>query len=383
MLKCDVLVVGAGPAGSSAARAAALNGANVILIEKKRRPGKVACGEAISSYLLPYLPIRIPRRQLLWKTRGIRFYSEGIKIEKIGKGWETFSIDRKKFDFWLAKEAIKKGVKLITNAELIKLKHESFHVKKAFIKRRKKIIEIRPRVLIAADGAESTTLKLLNLYKPKKYDIARIYSWEMHNLKLENPYMEQIYIGDYSDGGYAYIFPKSKNVANVGVGSVKRKNLKVCFEKFLELDLVKKQLKNGKKIIERSGKSLINSFLTKIVYGNILVVGDAAAQNLKPYDEGILPAMICGDICGRIAALHLKKGISLNSYENEINKKFGKFFKESKKITKVIYDLFSLRSKKKYLLLLALVSNLFSSKKIKIMKKDDYKEVKKCLNAMS
>jgi len=56
-IECDVLVVGAGPAGSSAARAAAMNGAKTIFIDKKEEIGKpVQCAEGIGEDLFSYLP---------------------------------------------------------------------------------------------------------------------------------------------------------------------------------------------------------------------------------------------------------------------------------------------------------------------------------------
>ncbi len=47
VLRCDVLVVGAGPAGSSAARVATNFTKNILLVEKKGYPYKAGCGEAL------------------------------------------------------------------------------------------------------------------------------------------------------------------------------------------------------------------------------------------------------------------------------------------------------------------------------------------------
>ena len=72
-INCDVLVVGGGPAGSSAARASAINGANTILIEKKGKIDQISCAEGLGSYLFPLLPFKIPRSQLKWRIDGISF----------------------------------------------------------------------------------------------------------------------------------------------------------------------------------------------------------------------------------------------------------------------------------------------------------------------
>ena len=60
-IKCDVLVVGAGPAGLSAARALAKKGLKTIIIEEDEEVGiPVQCAEGIGSYLFQYLPFEIP-----------------------------------------------------------------------------------------------------------------------------------------------------------------------------------------------------------------------------------------------------------------------------------------------------------------------------------
>lgn len=77
VIRCDVLVVGAGPAGSSAARAAAEAGAHTILIDKKKEIGvPVQCGEGIGTYLFPFLPFKIPAEQVVWKLTGISFWAD-------------------------------------------------------------------------------------------------------------------------------------------------------------------------------------------------------------------------------------------------------------------------------------------------------------------
>jgi len=380
LLECDVLVVGAGPSGSSAARAAAMRGLDVILIEKKEKPGKIACGEAIASYLIPFLPIKMPKNHLIWKTNGMSFDTDDLHLERYGKLWEAYSIDRKKFDNWLAQEAVNVGAKLLTNTELVNLEHNNYFVENAHVQKDKENLEIKSKCIIAADGAESTVLKSLGLYTPKKENLAEIYSFELKNVDVSNPNLEQIYVGDYIDGGYAYVFPKSKNRVNIGVGSLfKQKNLEKSFEEFCELPQIKKQIKNGKKIEEKSGKTPIIPFLNKNFYGNVLLTGDAACQNFKPYAEGILPGVICGDICGKTSYLFLKNKLDLKLYDKKIDKKIGFMFKESDKITDAIYEIFLMKDLKKFLLLSGFALNLFSYKELDQIKKYEYSKVKKLL----
>ena len=136
MIECDVLVVGAGPAGSSAARASAKAGAKTIFIDKKKEIGlPVQCGESISDYLIPLLPFKIPKEQLIWKIDGMLFYAEDIAIKRTGKTWSGYAISRKNFDKWLANKAGNAGAKLLINTELIDLEvKDEYNVTKAIVK---------------------------------------------------------------------------------------------------------------------------------------------------------------------------------------------------------------------------------------------------------
>jgi digeranylgeranylglycerophospholipid reductase len=163
IIECDVLVVGAGPAGSSAARAAAKTGTNTIFVDKKKQIGvPVQCAETIGEYLIPYLPFKIPEEQLIWRTDGISFWAEGITIERSGGLWSSYAINREKIDKWLANNAIGAGAKLYLETELIDLEfNENYHVTKAIVKTGAGIREIKPKVVIAADGVHSKVLNKL------------------------------------------------------------------------------------------------------------------------------------------------------------------------------------------------------------------------------
>ncbi|MEA3422066.1 MAG: NAD(P)/FAD-dependent oxidoreductase, partial [Acidobacteriota bacterium] len=235
--KCDVLVVGAGPAGSSAARAAAEAGAHTILIDKKKEIGvPVQCAEAVGDYLIPYLPFRIPEEQLIWKLNGISFWAENITIKRSGGMWSSYAINRDKFDKWLANNAIGAGAKLQLGSELIDLEFsEEYHVTKAILKEGAKERAIEPKVVIAADGVHSKVLNELG-FTNFESTCGEVLSFELNNLDLHKPTYEQLYLGDFAPGAYAYIFPLSKSRANVGVGSLfQTKTLENCYEEFLEV----------------------------------------------------------------------------------------------------------------------------------------------------
>jgi len=383
VIECDVLVVGAGPAGSSAARAAAEAGAHTIFIDKKKEIGvPVQCAEAIGEYLIPYLPFRIPEEQLIWKIDGISFWAEDITIKRRGGMWSSYAINRDQFDKWLANNAIKSGARLQLDSELVDLEFgEKYHVTKAIVKKREGIREISPKVVIAADGADSTVLKLSRLKKENVGRIGEIKSYEMHDLQLDNPYYDQLFIGEFAPGAYGYIFPKSKTTANVGTGFLfPQKSIDRCYEEFLEVPVVKKQLKNGKEVTEKSGRVPFCYLTDKWNYGNILLVGDAANQNIKPLIEGFLPAIACGDLAGKRAAKYVTGKSTLDDYPKDIEHKLGFLFKDSDILLDIAYNLLQSNEEKERLLSLGVNANIFSYKKIDKLKKENCEALKRKLD---
>jgi len=379
-IKCDVLVVGGGPAGSCAARSAVLSGAKTILIEKKEEIGvNVKCAEGIGEYLFPYLPFEIPKEQLIWKIDGMFFWADDISIEKRGKFWKGYSVDRSRFDKWLSELAVNNGAEILTNTELTDLElDEEDNVKKAIVRRNGNLVEIFPKVIVAADGAESTVLDLLCLYNPKRGDLADVYSWEMKNLDLYKPHYEQVFTGSFTPSGYAYIFPKGKDVANVGVGGIyPEKKLERYFEEFLEIPHVKKQVKNAEYVVEKSKKAVWNNLTDKWIYGNVLLAGDVANQNLKPFIEGILPSIVCGGIAGKIAYdISTKKNIDDKKYLNQAKKALGAHYEASKEMQDGIEYLFAKKGKEKYLQFFGMVTELFKPEEIEDTENMDYKDLK-------
>jgi digeranylgeranylglycerophospholipid reductase len=378
---CDVLVVGAGPAGSSAARAAAEGGAHTIISDKRAEIGvPVQCAEAIGEYLIPYLPFHLPAEQLIWKIDGMLFWAEDTYIEQKGGFWSGYAINRVHLDKWLASSAVKAGAELYLESELEELEFdETYLIKKAILKTKYGLKEIEPKAVIAADGVHSKVLNCLG-FTDLEERCGEVLSFELHHVELHKPNFEQLYFGDFAPGGYAYIFPLSRKRANVGVGSLfQTERLENCYEEFLELPAVKKQLKHSEKVNEKSGWAPIRYFTDNWNYGNILLAGDAANQNFKPFVEGILPAIICGYLAGNTASNFVQKKGMLDVYQKEIMDTIGIFFLESNKILEALQLLNSRSNKKDTLLRFGLFSSAFSPEEIFKLRNEEYGVLKRRL----
>ncbi|MFQ5800761.1 MAG: FAD-dependent monooxygenase, partial [Candidatus Hydrothermarchaeales archaeon] len=162
-MKCDVLIVGAGPAGSSAAHACAAAGLDTIFIDRKKEVGvPVSCSGAIGSYLIPLLPFKIPKRLLEWKLEGLEFFVNDVSLIRTGSPWTSYAIDRSSFDAWLAERAQAAGAELLLETELIDLRTDvNQQITKAVVKKGGRTREVEFSVLIGADGVESRVLEKL------------------------------------------------------------------------------------------------------------------------------------------------------------------------------------------------------------------------------
>lgn len=382
-ITCDVLVVGGGPAGCSAARAASKNGVKTILIEEDKEIGKpVQCAEGIGKYLIPFLPFKVPSNQFIWEIKGMNFWAKDILIQRNGGIWAGYTINRTRWDQWLANQAKKQGTNIKTNTKLIDLKYDNnLIIKKAIVKSNNKKIEIYPKIVIAADGIQSTTVKLLKLRQNEEQFIGEVKSYELDNVELKYPQHDQLFLGDFAPNAYAYIFPISNKRANIGIGNLnnKKNNIELLYRKFTEIPIVKEQIKNAKEITEKSGCAPVKYSPDEWIFGNTLLTGDSANQNFKPFIEGNLPAIICGDIAGKISAESINDIENLKKYKLNVNKKLRLMFNSSNEITDMLLEIKNLKNKD--LLNLILFSNIFSLRNIKNIMKSNEKEIlEKILN---
>lgn len=166
----DVLVVGAGPAGSTAAEFAALGGANVLVIEKRPVIGvPVRCGEFMPQ--VDELKRIFPRADLgtifdlpsylrSVETAEIRMYSP--KLRSFDVGFHGYTTYRDKFDQFLAERASRAGARIMTDATC-----SSIGDKVA----RTSIGDIRAKVIVGADGPLSVVAKSMKL--ERSWDLCR------------------------------------------------------------------------------------------------------------------------------------------------------------------------------------------------------------------
>jgi digeranylgeranylglycerophospholipid reductase len=343
-----VIVVGAGPAGSSTAMGALRAGADVTIIDRKTNVGiPVQCGEAIGKTGPGVAEIDIPEESIRAPLRGFRLFSPGqISVDYATKEPSGFTIDRRIFDKELFARATEAGADSILGARVLDITRDDGAVTGVVVRHDGKRKTLKAQVVIGADGVNSQIARLTGLrksYKPD--DIDSCFGYEMANCDLEVIDLMEFLLGsEISPRGYIWIFPKGEGRANVGIGiggGVETKTAKEYLDYFLKYhDVAKRQLSNAKVIETRVGALPVCGPNKTNVVDGALLVGDAAGQIHPITGGGMGYAMVCGSIAGRVAAKCAQnesvRASDLQQYEKEWRKLYGGEFDQSLKLRELI-----------------------------------------------
>jgi digeranylgeranylglycerophospholipid reductase len=336
-IRCDVLVVGAGPVGTVFSYVAAKNGCHVVMIDRKNEvAAPLRGGEAVSRFLFEELgqELSFLKKMYTWPINDTIIYNPVAKITTREDKWKSFMLNRKEAEKGIAQAAINAGSELVLGTTVYDVVVKGKCISKVKTKTIKGDIEFEPKIVVGADGATSfirTTLlgekKLLSGIK----DWGCAIELEVTNLHLDAPNSMQLFMGEII-GGYGYIFPKGNDRADVGVGARPFYGpdpfaLKSPLESYYNLaasnPIMHRQLKDSSPLEIKGGIIDLSKPLHP-VYGNTILVGDAANQNFAYVGEGIIPgwqaALIAG---GKVAeALESKDLKILNQYPEEYEASF-------------------------------------------------------------
>lgn len=341
----DIIVVGAGPAGCFAAKTAVENGCDVLLVEKRPEIGAPKrCGEGLSLNGLKELGLKRDPKFIMNEIRGANCYAPSDKKvtvrypDTIG-----FVLERKMFDKYLAIDAAKAGAKVLARTAATGLIKSDNYVKGIKVNRHGENFDLTCKVVIAADGVESKVARWAGIDSTNKLiDIDSGFQYEMV-IDLDEPDMLDLFFGsNIAYRGYVWIFPKGKDIANVGVGvgGNAPKPARFYLDKFIKEH---PKLKHGSIIEVNAGGIPVGNPLDKLVVNGLMVVGDAAHQVNAIHGGGIHEASIAGRIAGKVASECIKKGnVSekrLKEYEKIWMEKRGKHLKKIVKLRQVIEKL--------------------------------------------
>jgi geranylgeranyl reductase family protein len=306
MRRCDVLVVGLGPAGASAARTAAEAGAAVLAIDRKRLLGvPVQCAE--------FIPLPIGRCAV---ASGVRHQAidamhsvlpSGAALDSAFRG---LMVDRARFDQALAEAARAAGAEVRAGTQLLDVDSAS---RTARLRGPDGDELVGYRRVVAADGPHSRVASLAGLPVLETVDTRQ------YTVPLRTPTaVTTVWLADDYPGGYAWLFPKGDR-ANVGLGmdGAIDRDMKTPLDRLLA-HLVADGVV-GSEILARTGGAIpVGGMREPLVYGDVLFAGDAAGLTHPITGAGIAPAVVSGELAGTAAARD-----ALTDYADELRDQFG------------------------------------------------------------
>ncbi len=333
MLNYDVLVIGAGPAGSSAARYSARYGLKTLMVEKRPDIGSpVRCGEGVSKAWMPEVDLKPEQHWISDEVKGARIYGPSEK-KPIILGAESagnevgFVVERDKFDKHIATLAATEGADIWIKSPATSVIKEGNRVVGAKIRHNGEEVEVRAKMVIAADGFESEFSRWAGMKSPilKKNDIISALEYRMENVDSNEDFTD-FYLGSIAPAGYLWVFPKGPHEANVGIGvTITRMKDRLDVKNYLDAWIKSHPGYSKGRIIQQiSGGVSVNKVKDKMSLPGLLAIGDAA-RLIDPITGG---GIANGMISGKFAAQVSKKAIEENDYSEQMMKNYDVMVKE-------------------------------------------------------
>lgn len=353
----EVIVVGAGPTGATAAISLAQRGRDVLLLDRQEFPRDKACGDGIPAAVFEKLyelgmkekiekagfyPVH---RLSIVSPKGARLEAD---LEKGPQGAASCVVPRAVFDRLIQQHAVESGVEFV-KAQVKEPLLEEGRVVGVRARLNGAAQDIRSRIVIAADGVTSVIVRAL---RQKKHE-------DKHRAVALRAYIEDIeerahevefYLYHDILPGYAWIFPLGENKANIGLGMRldrfrrKKESLEEMLRAFLAMPAIKERLKQGGQLRDvaiwqlnfGSQKNLQHAF------DGALLTGDAAGFINPLTGGGIHNGIISATLAAEVADEALRKGDvsrqTLSLYEQRCHEEMWRGMKRSHWIQRLLLN---------------------------------------------
>lgn len=301
----DVIVAGAGPAGSITAKTVANEGYRVLMLEKNP-----ACRSPCAGYISRTINIEMPAGSVIQsKITRMRTYFPDLSFHDFRLN--GFVVDRPLFDMELVGKAVESGAEIKWNSPLVGMGTEGVRFRDG---------KSSGKIIVGADGVFSKTAALSGLGKQRFAACAQYHMKGIHTLSQT---CEIFFDTFYAPGGYIWVYPTGADSAKVGVGITKGR---VSAREHLDAFISKAERFCGEKKEYITGALPVGGLREKLVFNNVLLVGDSAGMADPVTGAGINNAMLAGEIAGKtiIKALEKDDLAILLEYETQIKKLLGK-----------------------------------------------------------
>lgn len=351
IIHTDVVIVGAGPAGSLCAKYLAQSGVDVLVVEKKQEIGvPKRCAEAVDFSVFQKVGIEPHPLWLIRRLYNAVLHAPNENCVKFGVRTQMESgciIERKVFEKHLAKDAICAGAKYWLKTTAMRVLKEKDDVHGVVVEHMGIEKTIMAKITVAADGVDSKIAKSagMDTVNPLNSYMSG-FQYEMAGLNNIDEEAIHLYYGNtIAPGGYLWIFPKGNSLANVGVGinvlANRDKSAKHHLDSFIEdHPLI---FKGASPVEINSGGVPICQTVETLVGHGLMVIGDAA-QFVNPVTGGGIDlAMLSGKLAAEVAVDSLKKDDvsrkKLGQYQKKWDSLYGNKLKKMYRLQNFINNL--------------------------------------------
>ena len=320
----DLLVVGAGPAGSTVARLAAERGCSVLLVDKRQELGApIQCSGAVSRHALEEVGIRPEPEFVQEPIHGFAIYDEGgavttidyraLKADEYGRGsMETalgYVVDRRRFDRHLMTLAIRAGAEARLKCEAVGYACDDDGLATVSLRHYGQLVGVRTRCVVGADGLQSQVGKWAGLRTHiRNGELAACLQYVCDGVASRG--LLEIVTGDaWAPGGYAWVFPKGHGYTEIGLGvtpTCTPHSAKEHLRRFMEESFLAERFARARVLEVQGGGVPLAAPLTTQYADRMILVGDAA-RHVNPITGGGIHTALSG---GRIAAAVLAKAVA-------------------------------------------------------------------------
>lgn len=304
----DVIVIGAGPAGSVTAKTVAKEGYDVLVLEKN-----ATCRSPCAGYIGRSINNEMPDESILQSSiRRMRTYYPDLSYHDFPIN--GFVVDRPSFDNDLLSIAIASGARVLWNSPLLDIDQENVKFQDG---------SATGKIIVGADGVFSKTASIIGLDKQR---FAACAQYHIKGIEVISQTCEIFFDMVYAPGGYIWIYPTGKDSAKVGLGMLTgKKSPRENLDAFINGSQIAHRI-SGKKTAFITGALPIGGLREKLVFDNILLAGDSAGMADPVTGAGINNAILAGELAGKtiVQALENDDLALLSEYESKIYRLLGR-----------------------------------------------------------
>ncbi|MBE2221683.1 MAG: NAD(P)/FAD-dependent oxidoreductase [Anaerolineae bacterium] len=329
----DVIIVGAGPAGATAAAILAQQGHDILLLDRQSFPRDKICGDGIPNGVISIMNgLGMTEKVQAAEARGdfnplsqVRLVSpKGHTVDAPlidrNDGTKSYVAPRKVLDALIQEQAVESGADfrqaqaqepIVENGKVVGVRA------KVGSNGSTQTVDFRSKLVIGADGVTSVVARGLRPKEEQHVDGHRAVALRAYIEGIEEiPHTAEFYLYEEINPGYAWIFSLGNDRANIGLGMrldqfrhTKRKLEDLLYE-FLDMPDIKKRLKNGGNLRDIATWQLNfgSQKGLKFAFDGAMLVGDAAGFINPITGGGIHNGMISAELAAKTAHEALTAG---------------------------------------------------------------------------